>query len=59
MSAGSDKPWFGTLTEFGKWLAARTHGNKQWVEWNGRIYKLSDVVIGRMPEHAPGLVEDL
>jgi len=56
LSGGNDKPWFGTVYEFGKWLAANP--KKPWAEWNGRIYHTIDLINGRMPE-MPAFTEHL
>jgi hypothetical protein len=54
---GADKPWFGTVMEFARWM--RTHGmQKPWAAWNGRIYRTSDLVLNRMPD-SPALVDHL
>ena len=56
MSSGDDRPWFGDVETFAEWL--RSHSVKQWAEWNGMIFRTSDLVAGNMPE-APERVEDL
>jgi len=56
MSSGDTKPWFGTVWEFGKWLAGNSE--KVWLEWNGRIYRVTDIANGRMPD-MPGEVDHL
>jgi hypothetical protein len=56
MSSGHGKPWFGTVYEFGKWLARQS--GKVWAEWNGRIYHAADLANGRMPD-MPGEVDHL
>ena len=56
MSSGNGTLWFGTVLEFGKWLAQNS--TKVWAEWNGRIYYTADLVNGRMPD-MPGNVDDL
>jgi len=48
---------FGIITEFGKWLAVNPN-HRPWAEWNGRIYRSSDLIKGRMPE-SPALYESL
>ena len=47
-SDGEDKPWFGTISEFVKWLG--WHPGKPWAEWNGRVYRTSDLLENRMPD---------
>ena len=57
MSSGDDKPWLGTVGEFGRWM--RTHAcSKRWAEWNGRIYFAADLMANRMPD-MPGRTSDL
>lgn len=58
LSSGEGKPWFGTYVAFGEWLKANNI-TKPWAEWNGCIYNTSDVMAGRMPNDAPGYVDDL
>lgn len=54
---GMDKPWFGNVASFASWMQA--HGMpKPWASWNGRIYRTSDLVLGRMPE-SPAMVDQL
>lgn len=57
MSSGDDRPWFGTIYEFGDWLKT-TACKKVWAEWNGRIYHTTDLINHRMPE-MPGCTNDL
>lgn len=56
MSSGDGKPYFGVVYEFAKWLSANS--TKRWAEWNGRIYHVSDLVNGRMPD-MDGRVDEL
>lgn len=42
------KPWFGHIKEFVKWLG--WHPGKPWAEWNGRVYRTSDLLENRMPD---------
>ena len=62
MSNGDTKPWFGTVWEFGNWLAGKKwlagDSAKVWLEWNGRIYRVTDIANGRMPD-TPGEVAHL
>jgi predicted phosphatase len=55
-SDGADVPWFGTVTEFGRWMKA-TGCAAPWAEWNGRIYASAELMAGRMNREAPGLAE--
>jgi predicted phosphatase len=55
-SDGNDVPWFGTVTEFGRWMKA-TGCAAPWAEWNGRIYASAELMAGRMSREAPGLYE--
>jgi hypothetical protein len=56
MSDGPGKPWFGNVTSFISWL--REHSDKNWAEWNGTIYRMSDLKADRMPD-TPGRIKDL
>lgn len=56
LSGGSSLPYFGTVFEFAKWIQANS--KKQWAEWNGRIYRSSDLILGRMPD-SPATVDHL
>ena len=49
-----DCPYFGTIDNCIAWL--RDNSLKRWAEWNGRIYYVSDLLAGRMPE-TPGRIE--
>lgn len=48
--------YFGTVYEFGKWIQANSL--KAWAEWNGRIYRSSDLILGRMPD-SPAIADHL
>jgi hypothetical protein len=48
--------WFGTVWSFAEWL--KSHSEKPWAIWNGRIYRSSDLMAGRMPE-SPALESSL
>lgn len=56
LSSGDDIPYFGYIGAFATWL--RDNTTKNWAEWNGRIYRTSDLVAGRMPD-MPACVDDL
>lgn len=56
MSYGEGKPWFGTVYDFTRWI--RANSRKNWAEWNGRIYRVSDLLNNRMPD-MPATVNDL
>lgn len=47
-SDGDGKPYFTILNEFIKWISSNS--TKNWAEWNGRIYRTSDLITNRMPE---------
>lgn len=55
-SDGDDVPWFGTVTEFVRWMK-ETGCSAPWAEWNGRIYSSAELIAGRMSREAPGLAE--
>lgn len=57
MSDGKDKPWFGDVWTFAKWIKAN-RPDKLWAEWNGSIYHAADLIAGRMPD-MPGCTDDL
>lgn len=59
MSSGDDRPWFGHVGEFVKWLKQRRGILKRFAEWNGRIYLTADLLAGRFSGDAPGCVDDL
>lgn len=57
LSNGNGVPWFGVINVFCRWL--ETHQpRKPWAEWNGRIYRSSDLIEGHMPD-TPVLMEDV
>ena len=56
LSSGNGKPWFYQVSGFAAWL--RGNSMKAWAEWNGRIYRTSDLIVGRMPD-TPGEVDHL
>ncbi len=49
--------WHAHLDKFIEWLALQPDP-KPWSDWNGLIYKTSDLLTGRMPE-TPARVRDL
>ena len=55
-SSGNDMPWFGDVWTFATWC--RSNSEKNWAEWNHRIYRMSDLLEGRRPE-SPARVEHL
>lgn len=57
MSDGDERPYFGTICEFSKWL--RINSQKNWAEWNTVIYRQSDLKAGRMPSDMPARIGDL
>lgn len=58
LTTGDGKPWFGHVTVFMEWLKANGV-TRPYAEWNHRIYRTFDLINGRMPENAPGWLEDL
>lgn len=56
LSEGEGKPWFGTVWKFAEWLS--NHSTKNYADWNGVIYRQSDLKAGRMPE-MPATINDL
>jgi hypothetical protein len=56
MSSDAEAPYFGHISGFIQWL--RAHSNKNWVEWNGRIYRMSDLLNNRYSE-TPALADHL
>lgn len=56
LSSGEEKPHFGMIYPFIEWL--RRHSKKNWAEWNGGIYHMSDLLAGRMPP-VSATMEDL
>lgn len=54
-SKGGDKPWFGHFQSFIDWIKCHRTG-KRFVEWNGRLYFMTDLLNGTMPE-TPGYFE--
>lgn len=57
MSDGPGKPYFGHIADFVEWL--KEHSDKNWAEWNTRIYRMSDLKAGRMPDDMPATTSDL
>lgn len=57
MSDGPGKPYFGHIDAFVAWL--KEHSDKNWAEWNTRIYRMSDLKAGRMPDDMPATTGDL
>jgi hypothetical protein len=47
-SKGDGVPYFGVVWAFGQWL--KDHSSRPWAEWTGRLYRSSDLILGRMPE---------
>ncbi len=56
LSDGKGKPFFHHISNFIDWM--RTHSTKNWAEWNTRIYRMSDLMAGRMPE-TPACIDDV
>lgn len=56
-SGDPDLPWMGTVWAFRDWLK-ENRTSYFWAEWNGRVYRVSDLMEGRMPE-SPALWEDV
>ncbi len=57
MSDGPGTPYFGHIAAFVAWL--KEHSDKNWAEWNTRIYRMSDLKAGRMPDDMPATTSDL
>jgi hypothetical protein len=57
MSNDEDVPWVCDLLSFITWMRG-VNCHKRCAEWNGRIYWLSDLFAGRMPD-TNGWVDDL
>jgi hypothetical protein len=53
---GKDRPHFWSVWDFAAWL--KCNESKPWAVWNGRIYRSSDLIAGRMPE-SPAFEDDL
>lgn len=45
MSEGEDKPFFGEISVFAKWL--RENSTKKWAEWNTSIHLTQDLLNGK------------
>ena len=56
MSEGKGKPYFGNISVFIGWMRSNT--KKNWAEWNTRIYRTSDLLVGRM-SGMPATIDDL
>lgn len=56
-SVGDDKPYFGILHDFTKWLKANS--TKPFSEWNGRLYRTRELLDGSAYLSGPGRTEDL
>lgn len=50
MSEGDGKPNFNTMHEFCDWVRSQPGPSKQWMEWNGNIYRRDDLMVGNMPQ---------
>jgi hypothetical protein len=46
-SSGDELPWFGDLWTFANWMR-QTNCQKRFAEWNGLLYKTSDLFAGSM-----------
>ena len=57
-SSGSDRPYFGRVDAFIKYLKEPQRSPKPWAEWNGQIYNTADLLNNRMPD-VPGRTSDL
>lgn len=57
MSSGPGIPYFGHISDFAAWL--KKNSDKNWAEWNSTIYRMSDLLAGRMPCDMPSSVDDL
>lgn len=54
-----DGVWHGTTWAYGKWLA-ETNCDKPWCEWNGILFRTSDMIRGTLDwTAAHGLMEDV
>ena len=58
LSSGDDKPWFGMVSEFVKWLKTQS-SHKRFAEWNETIYFTTDLLAGKMPEDMPATIREL
>lgn len=58
MSKGTSKPFFHHVYRFGVWLK-EVECQKEFCEWNGRIYFTAEVIGGHLDPNATGRVEDL
>ena len=54
-SSSHEDEWFGHTSVFAAWL--KKYSNKTYAEWNGRVYHVSDLLAGRLPD-MPGCIED-
>jgi hypothetical protein len=51
LSDGDDRPWFGHVGAFGKWLSSRPRADqKRFCEWNGVLNWTSDIIAGRLSQ---------
>jgi hypothetical protein len=50
-------PFFGHVKGFADWLK-ETRCSKDWAEWNHRIYRTSDLIVGRFP-NSTASIDDL
>lgn len=51
-------PFHGDIYGFSEWMK-KTNCQKDWCEWNGRIYRTSDVITGRIKFKSPAKEEHL
>jgi hypothetical protein len=58
-SSGGDVPYFGQIDVFAKYLRELKRERKPWAEWNGIIYRTSDLLADAMPYTMPGRTNDL
>ncbi len=56
-SSDKNKPWFGNVNTFGKWLSVNS--GKKYCEWNGLIYETKKFINGFIDRDAVGNVQDL
>ena len=58
LSSGDDRPYFGDVWNFAKWL--KSNSAKRFAEWNGQICFQSDLIAGKLrTEHMHATIDDL
>lgn len=58
MSRGDGIPFHGDIYSFSEWMK-KTNCQSDWCEWNGRIYRTSDAITGRIKFNSPAKEEHL